>query len=93
MADGLGPMDTAVLDVLGTIGVYQDGVLKKAVDDKPTVAHIFEVDLSLLEGGRADGENSILRTVRQCHPANCPTSSWRSGQSGMIHTLNIIMYC
>jgi chitin synthase len=36
-------MDTAVLDVLATIGCYQDGVLKKAVDDKPTVAHIFEV--------------------------------------------------
>lgn len=36
-------MDTGVLDVLATIGVYQDGVLKKAVDDKQTVAHIFEV--------------------------------------------------
>jgi chitin synthase len=36
-------MDTDVLDVLATIGVYQDGVLKKSVDGKPTVAHIFEV--------------------------------------------------
>jgi len=43
IADGLGPMDTHVLDVLATLGVYQDGILKKAVDDKPTVAHIFEV--------------------------------------------------
>lgn len=43
VADGLGPMDTDVLDVLATIGVYQDGVLKKSVDGKPTVAHIFEV--------------------------------------------------
>lgn len=39
-------MDTGVLDLLATIGVYQDGVLKKAVDDKPTVAHIFEVSLN-----------------------------------------------
>jgi len=46
IADGLGPMDTHVLDVLATLGVYQDGILKKAVDDKPTVAHIFEVSLS-----------------------------------------------
>lgn len=46
IADGLGPMDTNVLDVLATIGVYQDGVLKKAVDDKQTVAHIFEVSQS-----------------------------------------------
>ena len=38
-------MDTSVLDVLATIGVYQDGVLKKAVNDKSTVAHIFEVGL------------------------------------------------
>lgn len=36
-------MDTEVLDVLATVGVYQDGVLKKAVDDQSTVAHIFEV--------------------------------------------------
>jgi chitin synthase len=43
IVDGLGSMDTAVLDVLATIGVYQDGVLRKAVDGKPTVAHIFEV--------------------------------------------------
>jgi chitin synthase len=40
-------MDTHVLDVLATLGVYQDGILKKAVDDKPTVAHIFEVSLEL----------------------------------------------
>lgn len=42
IADGIGPMDTEVLDVLATVGVYQDGVLKKAVDDQSTVAHIFE---------------------------------------------------
>jgi chitin synthase len=41
-------MDTHVLDVLATLGVYQDGILKKAVDDKPTVAHIFEVSSSAL---------------------------------------------
>ncbi|EIW67254.1 hypothetical protein TREMEDRAFT_33680 [Tremella mesenterica DSM 1558] len=47
IADGIGPMDTSVLDILATIGVYQDGVLKKAVDDKPTVAHIFEYTTQL----------------------------------------------
>jgi chitin synthase len=36
-------MDTNVLDILATIGCYQDAVLKKAVDGKPTAAHIFEV--------------------------------------------------
>lgn len=43
VADGIRPMDTGVLDVLATIGVYQDGILKKAVDGKQTMAHIFEV--------------------------------------------------
>ena len=36
-------MDKSVLDVLATVGVYQDGVMKKDVDGKDTVAHIFEV--------------------------------------------------
>ena len=35
-------MDKSVLDILATIGVYQDGVMKKKIDDKDTVAHIFE---------------------------------------------------
>ena len=41
--DGLEPMDKTVLDILATVGVYQDGVMKKQVDGKDTVAHIFEV--------------------------------------------------
>jgi chitin synthase len=40
--DGLENTDKNVLDVLATIGIYQDGVMKKSVNDKPTVAHIFE---------------------------------------------------
>lgn len=43
IVDGLEPMDKSVLDILATIGVYQDGVMKKEVDGKETVAHIFEV--------------------------------------------------
>ncbi|KAH9987664.1 glycosyltransferase family 2 protein [Xylariaceae sp. FL0662B] len=40
--DGIEKADKSVLDVLGTIGVYQDGVIKKDIDGKETVAHIFE---------------------------------------------------
>ena len=43
IVDGLEPMDKTVLDILATVGVYQDGVMKKQVDGKDTVAHIFEV--------------------------------------------------
>ncbi|CAL1701071.1 unnamed protein product [Somion occarium] len=45
--DGLEPMDKTVLDILATIGVYQDGVMKKQVDGKDTVAHIFEYTTQL----------------------------------------------
>ncbi|KFH45846.1 Chitin synthase-like protein [Hapsidospora chrysogenum ATCC 11550] len=40
--DGIDKADKNVLDVLATVGIYQDGVIKKDVDGKETVAHIFE---------------------------------------------------
>ncbi|KXH63120.1 chitin synthase [Colletotrichum salicis] len=40
--DGIEKTDKAVLDVLATVGIYQDGVVKKDVDGKETLAHIFE---------------------------------------------------
>lgn len=40
--DGIEKADKNVLDVLATIGVYQDGVIKKDVGGKDTVAHVFE---------------------------------------------------
>lgn len=36
-----------VLDVLATLGVYQDGIMKKEIDGKETVAHIFEYTTQL----------------------------------------------
>ncbi|KAH0579371.1 Chitin synthase, class 1 [Termitomyces sp. 'cryptogamus'] len=47
IVDGLAPMDKSVLDILATVGVYQDGVMKKQVDGKDTVAHIFEYTTQL----------------------------------------------
>lgn len=58
VADGIGPMDKEVLDLLATVGVYQDGIMKKEVDGRETVAHIFEVGpsphLSTYSDARAD---------------------------------------
>lgn len=45
--DGIDPCDKNTLDVLATIGVYQDGVMKRDVDGKDTVAHIFEYTTQL----------------------------------------------
>ncbi|KDQ17353.1 glycosyltransferase family 2 protein [Botryobasidium botryosum FD-172 SS1] len=47
IVDGLAPMDKSVLDLLATVGVYQDGVMKKNIDGKDTVAHIFEYTTQL----------------------------------------------
>lgn len=45
--DGIEPADKQSLDVLATIGLYQDGVMQKSVDGKDTMAHIFEYTTSL----------------------------------------------
>lgn len=45
--DGIDPCDKEVLDVLATVGCYQDGVMKRDVDGKETVAHIFEYTTQL----------------------------------------------
>ncbi|KAF9269194.1 chitin synthase [Marasmius fiardii PR-910] len=45
IVDGLESMDKSVLDILATVGVYQDGVMKKRVDGKDVVAHVFETVL------------------------------------------------
>lgn len=41
--DGIDPCDKNTLDVLATIGIYQDGVMKRDVDGKDTVAHIVNI--------------------------------------------------
>lgn len=41
--DGIDPCDKNTLDVLATIGVYQDGVMKRDVDGRETVAHIVSL--------------------------------------------------
>lgn len=41
--DGIDPCDKDVLDVLATVGVYQDGVMKRDLNGKETVAHIVRL--------------------------------------------------
>ena len=45
--DGIDPCDKGTLDVLATVGIYQDGVMKRDVDGKETVAHVFEYTTQL----------------------------------------------
>ncbi|KAK8198174.1 chitin synthase-domain-containing protein [Phyllosticta capitalensis] len=45
--DGIDPCDKGTLDLLATVGIYQDGIMKKDIDDKETTAHIFEYTTQL----------------------------------------------
>ncbi|KAF3161482.1 Chitin synthase, class 2, variant 2 [Orbilia oligospora] len=45
--DGIDPCDKDTLDVLATIGIFQDGIMKRKIDNKETVAHIFEYTTQL----------------------------------------------
>ncbi|KAI8816432.1 chitin synthase-domain-containing protein [Fimicolochytrium jonesii] len=42
VSDGRTKVNRRVLDVLGLMGVYQDGVMKDHVNEKPVTAHLFE---------------------------------------------------
>lgn len=42
--DGIDPCDKNTLDVLATVGIFQDGVMKKDVDGKETTAHIVSLN-------------------------------------------------
>lgn len=43
VADGRKVVNKRVLNVLASMGVYQAGIAKNVVDDKPVKAHIYEV--------------------------------------------------
>ncbi|KAF2689872.1 glycosyltransferase family 2 protein [Lentithecium fluviatile CBS 122367] len=45
--DGIDPCDKGTLDLLATVGIYQDGIMKKDIDGKETTAHIFEYTTQL----------------------------------------------
>ncbi|KAF2638308.1 hypothetical protein P280DRAFT_471417 [Massarina eburnea CBS 473.64] len=70
--DGIDKVDKEVFDVLATVGIYQDGVLKKDVNGKETVAHIFEYtsqisvtpDQQLIRPGEGADESRILPPVQ-----------------------------
>ncbi|KAF1957149.1 hypothetical protein CC80DRAFT_55204 [Byssothecium circinans] len=45
--DGIDPCDKGTLDLLATVGIYQDGIMKKDIDGRETEAHIFEYTTQL----------------------------------------------
>ncbi len=45
--DGIDPCDKGTLDLLATVGVYQDGIMKKDIDGRETTAHIVSLPTAL----------------------------------------------
>jgi chitin synthase len=43
VSDGRSKVHPRTLSVLAAMGVYQDGVAKNVVNDKPVTAHLYEV--------------------------------------------------
>lgn len=63
--DGIDPCDKDTLDVLATVGIYQDGVMKRDVDGKETLAHIVS------ERDESVSTSDILTSIS----SNTPPSS------------------
>jgi chitin synthase len=84
--DGIMPCDKKVIDTLATIGVFQDGVMKRDIDGKDTVAHIvsqirnllFEVDITQFEYTTQLSVTQSSKRDRPCliRPTPNATSRW-----------------
>lgn len=73
--DGIDPCDKGTLDVLATIGIYQDGVMKKDIDGKETTAHIVSFGFPSREYSVLTGTVRVHHaTLGYCKPAAYPTS-------------------
>lgn len=64
--DGIDPCDKNTLDVLATVGVFQDGVMKKDVDGKETTAHIVSLFLFCLSSWRVGSSHSTGYPMGVC---------------------------
>jgi chitin synthase len=83
--DGIDPCDKATLDILATVGVFQDGVMKKDVDGKETIAHIFEYTTQL-----SVTPNCQLIRPRDGDPASLPPTQlmlcWKQKNARKINS-------
>lgn len=70
--DGIDPCDKDTLDVLATVGIYQDGVMKRDVDGKETLAHIVS---GKEEGHRVNGALTALSSNTRLNSQSRPASN------------------
>ncbi|CAO3589611.1 unnamed protein product [Absidia cylindrospora] len=97
VADGRKKCDARVLDVLTTMGVYQKGIAKNMVHDKPVQAHLFEyttqisVDADLKVKGADKGivPVQILFCLKEQNAKKINSHQWFFNAFGPILSPNI----
>src|ERR1700760_4120992 len=77
--DGIDPCDKGTLDLLATIGVYQDGIMKRDIDGKETTAHI--VSLWKFDSGQRGTDADVSP------PSSSTPLSYRSQQTSSLSAL------
>ncbi|KAK4051686.1 Chitin synthase 4 [Microbotryomycetes sp. JL221] len=68
VSDGRAKINSRTLSVLAAMGVYQDGVAKNVVADKPVTAHIYEYTSQISVSANADGNLSFKSAERGLVP-------------------------
>jgi len=78
--DGIDPCDKGTLDILATIGIYQDGIMKRDIDGKETTAHIVRLPLTILEETLLTGHSSSTPRNFQSLPASSSFARWMTAR-------------
>ncbi|KAJ3011050.1 Chitin synthase, class 2 [Thoreauomyces humboldtii] len=99
VSDGRTKVNRRVLDVLGLMGVYQDGVMKDHVNEKPVTAHLFEyttqvaVDAHLTMKGYEKGyvPVQILFCLKEKNAKKINSHRWFFNAFGPLLRPNICM--
>ena len=74
--DGIDPCDKGTLDVLATIGIFQDGIMKKDIDGRETTAHIVRLILTALEESFLTRHSSSTPHNFQSLPTSSSFGRW-----------------
>ena len=75
--DGIDPCDKGTLDLLATVGIYQDGIMKKDIDGRQTEAHIvsFSHQTSIFQTLTMQSSNTPLNCRLLLHNSSSDRST------------------
>ncbi|KAF9431630.1 Chitin synthase, class 1 [Entomortierella beljakovae] len=97
VSDGRSKINPKTLNVLASMGVYQDGVAKNMVNDKPVTAHIYEYTTQITvdpEMGRSGAEKGyvpvqILFCLKEKNAKKLNSHRWFFNAFGQVLKPNV----